>query len=150
MERMFKKRRRRNYGSRSGNPLPGGLILNHARRDKQPIDRREFNYSRLESSDQAASSRRHRDWQHSPNPSPIPKSKIIQSLDKRKQYNILLTLRDGKSRGRDIIISSTRKSSLEILPFQTILHTLRKKVTNRPSRVPLVRSFAFLPTPVAF
>lgn len=148
MERMFKKRRRRNYGSRSGNLLPGGLILNHARRDKQPIDRREFNYSRLESSDQAASSRRHRDWQHSPNPSPIPKSKIIQSLDKRKQYNrILFTLRDGKSRGRDIIISSTRKSSLEILPFQTILHTLCK---NRPFRVPLVRSFAFLPTPVAF
>lgn len=145
---MFKKRRRRNYGSRSGNPLPGGLILNHARRDKQPIDRREFNYSRLESSDQAASSRRHRDWQHSPNPSPIPKSKIMQSLDKRKQYNrILFTLRDGKSRGRDIIISSTRKSSLEILPFQTILHTLCK---NRPFRVPLVRSFAFLPTPVAF
>lgn len=145
---MFKKRRRRNYGSRSGNLLPGGLILNHARRDKQPIDRREFNYSRLESSDQAASSRRHRDWQHSPNPSPIPKSKIIQSLDKRKQYNrILFTLRDGKSRGRDIIISSTRKSSLEILPFQTILHTLCK---NRPFRVPLVRSFAFLPTPVAF
>lgn len=121
VERSMRKKSRRDVWRRQrrrrklieSNLLSGSPILNHA-----TSDRREFNYSRWKSSDQAAS-----------HPSTTPwlaifryiYSEVHTSLIRRSSEGCtgekkVLAVQDGeKSRREGITISSTQKSPLEIL-----------------------------------